>query len=122
MQDIRDELAHCIGALEECTTIENAKVICDVIDRLTKVVADMTERAAGPVDVPTDATRRNLVDRRLAVLGRDLDIIFHGLAKTTSALRELMQNPNLHPSVKLLADTIAINLLANPTTNEDPTR
>lgn len=119
MQDIRDELAHCIGALEGDVTREVAD---DVIGRLLRVHSDMTQRATGPVDVPTDATRANLVDHRLAAIERDLDIVCYRLEETSAGLRELMQNPNLHPSVKLLADTIAINLLTTPPVDKEPAR
>ena len=122
MQDIRDELAHCIGLLEECTTVDNAKVVCDVIDRLTKIAADMTERAARPVDVPTNAARANLVGHRLSAIEHDIGNIWYRIEETAAALRETVANPNLHPSVKLLADTIAINLLAGPATDEEPAR
>lgn len=115
MQDIRDEIAHCIGMLEGPVTLT---VVNDVIDRLTKVVADMTPR---PVDIPTAATQSNVVNHRLAVLERNLDIVYHRLEETASALRDVVANPNLHPSVKLIADTIAVNL-SNPPTDEEETR
>lgn len=119
MQDIRDELAHCIGALEGVAT---CAVVNDVIDRLVRVHSNMSQRAPKTADVPADAARANLVDHRLAAIEHDIGNIWYRIEETAAALRETVANPNLHPSVKLLADTIAINLLAGPATDEETTR